>query len=258
MRRKSSSLAPLAVRNSLISTPAREQAVRKPGRGRMVNLATRSNLACDQDAVCKLQKIHESLQEIARKKMDSRSSASHEIPAGQSSGDGLTPVRKRRHRWVWFVVLIAFGLLFYWVIQHQQKSQTAAMAGGRRGGFGSIPVSTVTARKGSIGVYFDAIGTVTPDLHRLDHRAGHGRDHGRSTIAKARWCTKAIRSSISIPGPYEAQAAAGAGPARARPEPARRGADGSEALPGSPGQRMPFRARPLKTRKRSCCRIREP
>lgn len=95
--------------------------------------------------------------------MDSRSSASHEIPAGQSSGDGLTPVRKRRHRWVWFVVLIAFGLLFYWVIQHQQKSQTAAMAGGRRGGFGSIPVSTVTARKGSMNVYFDALGTVTPE-----------------------------------------------------------------------------------------------
>jgi len=94
--------------------------------------------------------------------MDPRSSASHEAPASQSTGDALTPVHKRRHRWVWAVVLIAFALLFVWVIRHQQKSQTAAMAGGRRGGFGSVPVSTATARKGSMNVYFDALGTVTP------------------------------------------------------------------------------------------------
>lgn len=94
--------------------------------------------------------------------MDPRSSASHDIPASQSAGDAFTPVHKRRHRWVWFVVLIAFGLLFYWVIQHQQKSQAAALAGGRRGGFGAVPVTTATARKGSVNVYFDALGTVTP------------------------------------------------------------------------------------------------
>jgi multidrug efflux system membrane fusion protein len=102
------------------------------------------------------------LQEITRENMDPRSSASHEIPASQSAGDALTPVHKRRHRWVWAVVLILFGLLFYWVIQHQQKSQTAAMAGGRRGGFGAVPVTTATAHKGSVNVYFDALGTVTP------------------------------------------------------------------------------------------------
>ncbi|KAA6465042.1 efflux RND transporter periplasmic adaptor subunit [Acidobacteria bacterium AB60] len=94
--------------------------------------------------------------------MDPRSSASHDIPASQSAGDARTPTHKRRHRWVWAVVLILFGLLFYWVIQHQQKSQTAAMAGGRRGGFGPVPVTTATAHKGSVNVYFDALGTVTP------------------------------------------------------------------------------------------------
>jgi len=94
--------------------------------------------------------------------MDPRSSASHDFPASQSAGDALTPIHKRRHRWVWAVVLILFGLLFYWVIQHQQKAQTAATAGGRRGGFGAVPVTTATARKGSMNVYFDALGTVTP------------------------------------------------------------------------------------------------
>ena len=34
--------------------------------------------------------------------------------------------------------------------------------GGRRGGFGAVPVTTATARKGSMNVYFDALGTVTP------------------------------------------------------------------------------------------------
>lgn len=72
------------------------------------------------------------------------------------------PVKKRRHRWVWAVVLLLFGLLFYWVIQHQQKNQAAAMGGGRRMMAGAVPVTTATARTGEIGVYQDAIGTVTP------------------------------------------------------------------------------------------------
>src|SRR5579859_3456256 len=94
--------------------------------------------------------------------MDLRSSASHDIPAGDPARNTSKPVYKRRHRWVWAVVLILFGLLFYWVIQHQQKSQ-AATGGGRRGMMGgAVPVTTATAHLGNIGVYFDAIGTVTP------------------------------------------------------------------------------------------------
>ena len=94
--------------------------------------------------------------------MDQQSSASHVPQASQSAGDSPTPVKKRRHRWVWVVVLLLFGLTFYWVIQHQQKSQAAVMGGGRRAGGGVVPVTTATARSGSIGIYQDAIGTVTP------------------------------------------------------------------------------------------------
>jgi multidrug efflux system membrane fusion protein len=72
------------------------------------------------------------------------------------------------------VVLLAFGLLFYWVLRHEQKGQAAGPAGaggpgggagggGRRGMMGgSVPVTTATAHTGSVGVYVDAIGTVTP------------------------------------------------------------------------------------------------
>jgi membrane fusion protein, multidrug efflux system len=92
-------------------------------------------------------------------------SASNAPPDRQQPEGIFTPQKKRRHRWIWAVVLILFGLLFYWVITQQQKSQQAAMGGGRRGG-GTLgvpePVVPATASKGSLGVYLDAIGTVTP------------------------------------------------------------------------------------------------
>jgi len=94
--------------------------------------------------------------------MDQQSSASHESPASQSAGDTSRRTPKRRHRWVWAVVLILFGLLFYWVIHHEQKSQAAATGGGRRMVGGVVPVTTATAHSGSIGIYQEAIGTVTP------------------------------------------------------------------------------------------------
>ncbi|HTX75212.1 MAG TPA: efflux RND transporter periplasmic adaptor subunit [Terracidiphilus sp.] len=95
--------------------------------------------------------------------MDPNTPASHESLPGHSAADPIQPVRRRRHRWVWVVVLLAFGLLFYWAWHHEQKSQAATTGGGRRGMVGGIvPVTTATAQTGSIGIYLDAIGTVTP------------------------------------------------------------------------------------------------
>lgn len=81
----------------------------------------------------------------------------HQLPASTA-----TPPHKGRHRWVWAVVLILFGLLFYWVIAQHRKSEAAATGGGRRSFQGPVPVVPATATKGSVGVYLDAIGTVTP------------------------------------------------------------------------------------------------
>ena len=91
--------------------------------------------------------------------MDQPLSVSH-------SASGLPPAnsaKKRRHRWIWVIILLLFGLLFFWV--YRQHSASAAPAGGsnRRGAMaGPVPVTLATATKGSIGVYLDAIGTVTP------------------------------------------------------------------------------------------------
>src|SRR5579859_7793416 len=94
--------------------------------------------------------------------MDQQSSVSHVPPASQPAGDSPAPVRKRRHWWVWVLVLLLFGLTFYWVIVHQQRSAAATTGGGRRAMGGTVPVTTATAHSGSIGIYQDAIGTVTP------------------------------------------------------------------------------------------------
>ena len=105
--------------------------------------------------------------------MDQSPSASqHESGASLSQA-----AKKNRHRWIWAVVLVAFGLVFYWVLHQHAQSQdastqsgAAAPAGGsggggraaRAGGGGGVPVTMATASTGDMGVYFNAIGTVTP------------------------------------------------------------------------------------------------
>ena len=64
--------------------------------------------------------------------------------------------------WVWIIVLLVFGLAFWWVLR-KSNSSPAATAGMGRGGFGGpVTVTTATASQGQIGVYLNAIGTVTP------------------------------------------------------------------------------------------------
>lgn len=92
--------------------------------------------------------------------MDQPLSVSH-------SASGLEPAdsaKKRRHRWIWVIILLLFGLLFFWVYKQHSASTTAPGGGNNRRGAmaGPVPITVATATKGSIGVYLDAIGTVTP------------------------------------------------------------------------------------------------
>jgi multidrug efflux system membrane fusion protein len=66
---------------------------------------------------------------------------------------------------VWLVILLVFAGLFVVVFRQKSAPQAAAQAGGRRGapgGGGPVSVIPATANKGDIGVYQEAIGTVTP------------------------------------------------------------------------------------------------
>lgn len=80
-----------------------------------------------------------------------------------SSGGAPKPPRKRRH-WVWILLLLAFATILVVILrQHDDSSKTAASAGaGRRGFGGPVTLTVAAAQKGDIGVYRDAIGTVTP------------------------------------------------------------------------------------------------
>ncbi|HEX3891779.1 MAG TPA: efflux RND transporter periplasmic adaptor subunit [Terracidiphilus sp.] len=95
--------------------------------------------------------------------MDQQPFASQASPSREPAQDSSRPTVRHRHRWVWAVVLVLFGLLFYWAISQHSKTQAAATGGGRRGMMtGPVPVTIATAQSGSLGVYLDAIGTVTP------------------------------------------------------------------------------------------------
>jgi multidrug efflux system membrane fusion protein len=60
---------------------------------------------------------------------------------------------------VWVLILLLFGILFWAILHHQQ----AAKAPSGRGAMGGpVTITTETAKKGDIGVYLNAIGTVTP------------------------------------------------------------------------------------------------
>ncbi len=90
-----------------------------------------------------------------------------ESPAIPPRPDGpdsqLNPNRSMKRRViVWVAVLLFFAGLFAWVLRPQ--SATKAAAQGRRAAMLGGPVAVVpaTAQKGDIGVYQEAIGTVTP------------------------------------------------------------------------------------------------
>jgi multidrug efflux system membrane fusion protein len=91
--------------------------------------------------------------------MDQPLSVSHSAPEHSPSD----PAKKRRRLWIWAIILILFALLFWWVWrQHSASATVPAGRGGRGAMSGAVPVTVATATKGNIGVYLNAIGTVTP------------------------------------------------------------------------------------------------
>jgi multidrug efflux system membrane fusion protein len=94
-----------------------------------------------------------------------RDSPGPPAPGSPSPEQHLLPAPpKKRRTWIaWVIVLILFAVAFYLVLHHQaDQSKAGAAAGGRRAGFGPVTVTEGTATRGNIGVYLDAIGTVTP------------------------------------------------------------------------------------------------
>jgi len=82
----------------------------------------------------------------------------HQLP---SSTDSEKPPRKGIRALVWIVLLLFFAAGFFLVL-HQHQEVAKAPTGRRGAAGGTVAVTSVTAKKGNIGVYLDSIGTVTP------------------------------------------------------------------------------------------------
>jgi membrane fusion protein, multidrug efflux system len=72
------------------------------------------------------------------------------------------PAHRRRLIWVivGILLLLVFVIVLVLVLRHYEEAKKAAAA--KRAAAVGITVTSVTAQKGNIGVYLDAIGTVTP------------------------------------------------------------------------------------------------
>jgi multidrug efflux system membrane fusion protein len=79
----------------------------------------------------------------------------HQLPAQTKGAPRSTGVRVI----VWIVILLIFAVAFVLILRHKD---TAAATASRHSFGGTVTVTTATAQKGDIGVYVDAIGTVTP------------------------------------------------------------------------------------------------
>ncbi|MGC2604799.1 MAG: efflux RND transporter periplasmic adaptor subunit, partial [Silvibacterium sp.] len=69
---------------------------------------------------------------------------------------------KKHRQWLWIVILLLiFAAIFYFILRKSNSAKPAAV-GGRRAFSGTVTLTVATAKQGDIGVYLNAIGTVTP------------------------------------------------------------------------------------------------
>jgi membrane fusion protein, multidrug efflux system len=69
--------------------------------------------------------------------------------------------RRRSRQWIWILLLVAVAIIILLAL-HRHNDNSQAAAAGKRAAFGPTTINAVAATQGDIGVYFDAIGTVTP------------------------------------------------------------------------------------------------
>jgi multidrug efflux system membrane fusion protein len=74
--------------------------------------------------------------------------------------------RSKGWRWFWLLVLVLVGTGAWYMWSKGGLTPAAAGSvptkGGRKGGGGTVPVVAVKAKRGSIGVYINGLGNVTP------------------------------------------------------------------------------------------------
>jgi multidrug efflux system membrane fusion protein len=99
--------------------------------------------------------------------MDEQKPAAHIPPDHRLPPPSSEAPPKKKRPWIWVIVLALIVLVFYWGLRRHDENAaksnaSAAGAPGGRGRFmGPVTLTVATATRGSIGVYLQAIGTVT-------------------------------------------------------------------------------------------------
>lgn len=95
--------------------------------------------------------------------MEPKPSAPSSDPRYQLPAENRTVQPKWRRVLIWVLTLGAMAVILFLILRFQDGSKAAAAApAGRRGTTGPVTTVVATAQKGNIGVYLNAIGTVTP------------------------------------------------------------------------------------------------
>lgn len=82
-------------------------------------------------------------------------------PSEKQAPTKPTAMGARRRRWLWLFALLIILVLLLGVIHHHRKKRAAVATAAAAAGM-PIAVTSATAKTGEIGVYLNAIGTVTP------------------------------------------------------------------------------------------------
>jgi len=93
---------------------------------------------------------------------DEKKNSANYVPPDHQLPEADAPARKKKTYWPWVLLVLLVGLICYWAFfQHGSSANAQPQGGGRRAFTGPVTITTATATKGDIGVYLEAIGTVT-------------------------------------------------------------------------------------------------
>ena len=94
--------------------------------------------------------------------VSSISFGSRSAPVEESTIVDMESATRKRHWAIWAAVLLLLCGATFLLSQRSTGTASSSSRGGRRGAVGPIPVSVAQVKRGDIGVYVDALGTVTP------------------------------------------------------------------------------------------------